>query len=381
MEKHFPKMTNLPSKSDRLQRMDIARGLGILLVVMGHNPACASGALAKPLIFSFHIPLFFFLSGYFHRQRQGIGSDLLQRAKRLLLPYGLTGLLFICYKALQNSPGFYSRDLWQLLRGIAWGAGGSGTPISFLYWPPVWFLTSLFITQSCFSLLFHKTEKAKEKTRSIIFTSLLFLGIHHLHYWGRSYIYIEELRVIPNETGWPWNLDLLPITLFYYWMGWEVRKMEYFEKFLKRGRGTATLLTSGVLFVIFHQLQAKWGQSRWDLDLNLRDYGHSIWTTLGAGIGIVMILSLSEVIEHQSPRLLRRILIALGMQSLVILVFHYFIQQEIHYLMAEAGTQQGWLIIIVSWAAGVLIPVLLYLLLLKRIPWVSTVYGNPKGQP
>jgi len=361
--------------------MDIARGLGILLVVMGHNPACASGALAKPLIFSFHIPLFFFLSGYFHRQRQGIGSDLLQRAKRLLLPYGLTGLLFICYKALQNSPGFYSRDLWQLLRGIAWGAGGSGTPISFLYWPPVWFLTSLFITQSCFSLLFHKTEKAKGKTRSIIFTSLLFLGIHHLHYWGRSYIYIEELRVIPNETGWPWNLDLLPITLFYYWMGWEVRKMEYFEKFLKRGRGTATLLTSGVLFVIFHLLQAKWGQSRWDLDLNLRDYGHSIWTTLGAGIGIVMILSLSEVIEHQSPRLLRRILIALGMQSLVILVFHYFIQQEIHYLMAEAGTQQGWLIIIVSWTAGVLIPVLLYLLLLKRIPWVSTVYGNPKGQP
>jgi fucose 4-O-acetylase-like acetyltransferase len=187
--------------------------------------------------------------------------------------------------------------------------------------------------------------------------------------------------VIPNETGWPWNLDLLPITLFYYWMGWEVRKMEYFEKFLKRGRGTATLLTSGVLFVIFHLLQAKWGQSRWDLDLNLRDYGHSIWTTLGAGIGIVMILSLSEVIEQQSPRLLRRILIALGMQSLVILVFHYFVQQEIHYLMAEAGTQQGWLIIIVSWTAGVLIPVLLYLLLLKRIPWVSTVYGNPKGQP
>ena len=94
-----------------------------------------------------------------------------------------------------------------------------------------------------------------------------------------------------------------------------------------------------------------------------------------------MIQSLSEVMEQQAPRLLRKILIPLGMQPLVILVFHYFVQQEVHYLMAEARTQQEWLVIIVSWTAGVLIPVLLYLLLLKRIPWVCTVYENPKGQP
>ena len=59
MEKYFAKMTNIPHKSDRLQWMDITHGLRILLVVMGHNPACASGTLAKPLLFSFHIPLFF----------------------------------------------------------------------------------------------------------------------------------------------------------------------------------------------------------------------------------------------------------------------------------------------------------------------------------
>jgi fucose 4-O-acetylase-like acetyltransferase len=127
MEEHFPKMTHPPINTDRVERMDIARGIGILLVVMGHNPACASETLAKPLIFSFHIPLFFFLSGYFHRQRKGIGIDLRQRARRLLVPYGLTGLLFVFYKALQNSPDFYERDLWVFLRGIVWGAGGSGT--------------------------------------------------------------------------------------------------------------------------------------------------------------------------------------------------------------------------------------------------------------
>jgi hypothetical protein len=77
---------------------------------------------------------------------------------------------------------------------------------------------------------------------------------------------------------------------------------------------------------------------------------------------------------------LAKILIALGMQPLVILVFHYFVQQEVHYLMAEARMPEEWLVIIVFWTAGVLIPVLLYLLLLKRIPWVCTGYRNPKGQ-
>ncbi|MBT3468581.1 MAG: acyltransferase family protein [Opitutae bacterium] len=378
MEKYFPGMTNLPSKSERVQRMDIARGLGILLVVAGHNPASTSGSTAKLLIFSFHIPLFFFLSGYFHRQSEPIATDIMQRAKRLLIPYGLTGLLFIFYKALQNSPDFYERDLWQLLGGVLWGAGGSGTPVSFLYWPPVWFLTSLFITQSCFSLLQLKMVKTVMLTRIVIFTVFLFLGIYYLQHWGRNYVYIDNSPIVPNETGLPWNFDLLPITLFYYWLGWEIRKWKSFEQFLTQGSGTITLLISGSLFGIFHLLHIRVGHSEWLLDLNRRDYGHVVLTTLGAGIGIVMILALSGVIERYSARFLRKPLITLGMQSLMILVFHYFFQQEVHRLLAQDLPGQGWVVIAGSWGAGVAIPAMLYLLLLKKIPWICTVYGNPK---
>ena len=371
-------MTHPLINLDRLERMDIARGLGILLVVMGHNPACALGTQAKSLIFSFHIPLFFFLSGYFHRQGKTLGSDVLQRASRLLVPYGLTGLLFIFYKVLQNSPDFYERDLWQLLCGILWGAGGSGTPVSFLYWPPVWFLTSLFLTQACFSLLQLKMGKTVVLTRIAIFTAFLFLGIRYLHHWGQNYVYLDSSPIVPNETGLPWNFDLLPITLFYYWLGWETRKWESFEKFLKLGSGTVILLISGSLFGIFHLLHTRVGHSGWLLDLNRRDYGHEVLTTLGAGIGIVMILALSEVIERYSTRFLRKSLITLGMQSLMILVFHYFFQQEVHRLLAQDLPEEGWVVIVGSWGAGVAIPAMVYLLLLKKIPWICTVYGNPK---
>ena len=49
----------------RIEYLDIARGIGILLVVLGHNDFAALSPFFHQVIYSFHIPLFFFLSGYF----------------------------------------------------------------------------------------------------------------------------------------------------------------------------------------------------------------------------------------------------------------------------------------------------------------------------
>lgn len=76
----------------RLDCMDAVKGIGILLVVMGHNlqgvPALTSW------IYSFHMPLFFIVTGYLeaHRQAQGavhkpIGSYIRSKAASLLWPY------------------------------------------------------------------------------------------------------------------------------------------------------------------------------------------------------------------------------------------------------------------------------------------------------
>ncbi len=44
----------------RIEWVDIARGIGIILVILGH---IGIGKVGK-FIYSFHIPLFFFLSGF-----------------------------------------------------------------------------------------------------------------------------------------------------------------------------------------------------------------------------------------------------------------------------------------------------------------------------
>ena len=65
--------------------VDIAKGIGIFLMVIGHT------GIPLPLriwIYSFHMPLFFFISGFFYkRDKYGIGSFVKARCKTLVIPY------------------------------------------------------------------------------------------------------------------------------------------------------------------------------------------------------------------------------------------------------------------------------------------------------
>ena len=65
----------------RYKWIDQARGLSIFLVVYGHNfPS------VEPYIYSFHVPLFFFIAGMFHPKEINL-SVIKRRAKMLLVPY------------------------------------------------------------------------------------------------------------------------------------------------------------------------------------------------------------------------------------------------------------------------------------------------------
>lgn len=68
----------------RDQTVDIAKGVGIFLVVLGHFSTF--GDAQYHYIYLFHMPLFFFLSGMFTRQTN-VKECLPKRARRLLIPY------------------------------------------------------------------------------------------------------------------------------------------------------------------------------------------------------------------------------------------------------------------------------------------------------
>ena len=46
---------------------DIMKGLGIICMILGHIPI---GGITQQVIYSFHMPMFFFISGYFFSRKK-----------------------------------------------------------------------------------------------------------------------------------------------------------------------------------------------------------------------------------------------------------------------------------------------------------------------
>jgi polysaccharide biosynthesis protein PslL len=138
-------VTSAPSPL-RFEWIDIAKGVGILGVVAGH----IWGGPVHDALFVFHMPLFFFLSGFLFYPRSDRFEFLTQKTVRLLIPYFFF-LLFIFiprfYHAsltIASNPDYFRDTLMTMLAG---GSELKGTAGVF------WFVTCLFCTQQIVNLL------------------------------------------------------------------------------------------------------------------------------------------------------------------------------------------------------------------------------------
>ncbi|RRF99262.1 MAG: DUF1624 domain-containing protein [Coriobacteriaceae bacterium] len=141
----------------RLQYIDIAKGIAILAVIIGHVAIRMEGlsygaSVVTASCFTFHMPLFFLLSGYFlHYQNQ---FNWKREARRLLLPYVIAALAIVVLEALTT---FFLRDQPQgtSLRHYIWewfnaAIYGSAEMTDKELWPQafrigaIWFLLALF---------------------------------------------------------------------------------------------------------------------------------------------------------------------------------------------------------------------------------------------
>jgi fucose 4-O-acetylase-like acetyltransferase len=129
----------------RIEYIDTVRGIGILLMVMGH---IGFGGLFDKYIHAFHMPMFFVISGFLYRESdRSTGSIIARRAKALLIPYLVYGALnYIVWLALNRGGGV---PLLTPLRSLFFTNTDNYMPIA----GALWFLTCLFITESAFLAL------------------------------------------------------------------------------------------------------------------------------------------------------------------------------------------------------------------------------------
>ena len=93
-------------RKERSLTLDIARALMIVLVVIGHyDPVNAPNWYQTLLkfIYTFHMPVFLFVSGYVYiatKKEESYLSFLYKKVKRLLVPYYATSAILITIKLL-----------------------------------------------------------------------------------------------------------------------------------------------------------------------------------------------------------------------------------------------------------------------------------------
>lgn len=124
----------------RIEWMDVARGIGMLLVIIGHSRM----GFSSKIVGTFHMPLFFMLAGMtFNIQKyENIKILISKKIISLGIPYVLFSVLRMFRRAILNGIGYRNYDLLKGIIGIFLGSIRNTE-----YDTGLWFLTCIFVVQ------------------------------------------------------------------------------------------------------------------------------------------------------------------------------------------------------------------------------------------
>lgn len=261
---------------ERLEYVDIAKGIGIVLVVCSHTHALD----LMWLFMGMFVPIFYFCSGYTYSQRGTFIGAMRKRFFKLFVPYLFFNIvMFLAFWrfSLREFVGmFYSRYCLYPL--------GVTPNIRFLtsgnY--PMWFLTSMIITYFFFSLITYY-----ERYRYAIMMTYAIL----------TFVFTFSPILLP------WSIDTAPLTALVMYAGMESRKHELIK---------TNVWIIILLICIYICLQYVGGE----MNLSVRMYGSSvlIYFVL-AVLGSFIVLWASKYLQGM---LVGRLFTALGRHSLTI---------------------------------------------------------------
>lgn len=347
--------------SKRIAYLDIARGIGIVLVVLGHNDFEVISPFIQRLIYSFHMPLFFFLSGYFINAATPFLDFLKKRFHGLLKPFLFT-IFLIYFTSISFEKMGFNTAITRTVKSLY----GSG---HYLDWVQLWFLPHLFVV-SLYAFFFIRLVSSRLRNRWITWGILLaslavavpFLNTFYpfpFSFLGKDY----------QLYGLPYSLDLVLVTGFFFLLGSEIRHATSERTFdhwlLLAGTGAGVL----VLNILFP----------YEIDFNIRLYESFLVNTAEAILGILFILALSRQIDRYLPRV-AAVFKYLGSISLIILLFH--VPMQAFWAQKVVNVTDNFpLGIAVGFVMGVLGPILIYEIFIRFNPVASFWFGRKAETP
>ncbi len=268
------------------KELDILKGVGIFLVVLGHLSLPTE--MAK-IIFNFHMPLFFFASGFVFKSKGNL-EFIKDKLKRTLMPfYIFSTITFLLYYI----PNFTNANLtlMDFLIGTFLGISND----HYLSWNVVlWFLPSLFFINVLFNFLY---VLFKYYSYIIGFTCFL-ISLFLLKDKSDTFLFFHigsALLMIP--------FFLLGLSL----------KENYFKLIKALKKNNSITIVISILFIIIGIIVSYCNNEIPDIRIHI--IGNIFFFYTGAFFTILGLLVFSRFIQS-------KFLIWLGLNSLLIMCIH-----------------------------------------------------------
>lgn len=311
---------------ERVREIDIAKGVGIILVVLGHliDHFDAPMQQAYPVIYLFHMPLFFFLSGMFFREGDGFVKFAVKKAKRLLVPFVLANVLFFFFEFVRAKMmgDMYDGDLsWKQL--IYACLGLEAVPSMLVR--STWFILALFRA----SLLYWLLWTLSKGRRAVVMLCCHVIGIVGAMTAVDKFMIGQSLSVLP-----------------FFCMG------HICGSGFVRNKGLFGLWQSVALFVL--SLIALCVMGKYQLtNIAVNVYGNIWLLYVGAVVGILAVLWLCRILALSG--VLSRVLSFIGRYTMAILIWHMFVMLVVSKIVGMGGLGSTMILFVAALAIPVLI--------------------------
>lgn len=266
---------------ERVEYLDIARGIGMTLVILGHSIGSFENPINR-LILSFHMPLFFIISGFFYNQSHTNNNPLLYLKKQIKKFW---------YPQLTLSIGsIIISFLYCLYNGTH--KDYSSIEDTFLYiFFGFWFLPVLFYV----NIIMFTANTIKSNFLKYSFIIFTFFILFFLKRFG--YIPLMQNGLC---------LSIVPMSLFFYCCG-----SFFYKLFNKKCPIEFLLILIISITIIISQINEP-------VLMYLSDYGNIFYFMISSILGSYLVIQVSILLNS-------KLMAWIGKNSIIIYVVHFWI--------------------------------------------------------
>lgn len=287
------------------RKIDILKGILIFLTVLGHSAFQNRGF--HDIIFWFHMPLFFALSGAVFKGNVEIKEYTINKVKRLMPTY-ISWFIVISF----FEGNICSTDSW-----IKFIRGGRACPGVY------WYITVLLLTTIVFAILEKKIQSGT--LLKIVLFCCLCAGSLESFFLHRTSISENQ----PLFRFVIWDADVILAAIFFYGMGFLYKDLIHQgipEKYTNKKRvRKVILIIVMIIFITLSVLKLK-GIISYQIDMKYVKYSDVLFNLFLPGLASIVLMELCNLLYE---RRISNILIYIGKASLVIMYSHLFILRSL----------------------------------------------------